>query len=94
VKVSATQWNGLSKEDREKVHAIISNTFAKERVEIVPDPHVVAAEDILGIGKTVCQVACSAAEAAAVAACAGTGPAAPVCIAAAHVAADACRNSC
>ena len=47
------------------------------------------------IPNPVCKLGCNAAEAIAIAACGGlSGPAAGVCIVAAHAAADLCRSRC
>ena len=98
VRVNAADWKKLGAEDQNKVTEAIQKHFRK--AEIVADAGAPKArmDDVVragGIFSGPCKLACDAAEAAAVAACAGLpGPAAAVCIVAAHAAGDACRNAC
>ncbi len=97
VPVEQDMWNSLSESDREQINNIMRSTG------LIGSEDSVAAgteADIAGIKwpkipNPLCRLGCNAAEAAAVAACAGlSGPAAPVCIAVAHTAGEICRSRC
>ena len=95
IKVNDQEWKGVSSEDQKNINNIMSSYFKGGK--ITPDA---ATPPSPGVAKGLipnpfCKPACDIAEAAAVAACAGlSGPAAAVCVAAAHIAGDACRNGC
>jgi hypothetical protein len=92
------QWDALSADDKRKVTDLLSATgVLKPGTNLVAD----AQDANLSIGdfnpiKEICKAACSAAEGAAVAACASAGapPVVAICIVAAHAAGEACRNGC
>jgi hypothetical protein len=101
IKVNADEWKGLSKEDRDKVQDIIGAHFKDAKVsgssavqiatQFLAQPRVFG----FNFGKPFCTAACGVAEAAAVTACAAlSGPAVPICIAAAHAAGNLCRSKC
>lgn len=101
IQVNHEEWNGLSKEDQDKIQAIISANF--QGSEIVATATAAPALQFLaqannykfGLTKPVCLAACGVAEAAAVAACSLlSGAAVPVCVAAAHAAGEFCRSKC
>jgi hypothetical protein len=100
IKVNATEWNSLPKDDQKKIQTLLEYTgFLNGRMNITPDPTVRAsAAGLGGVGAQpagFCKIGCDIGEATAVAACAVlSGPAAPVCIAAAHAAAEICRKQC
>ncbi len=98
VRVNSSDWKELEAVDQAKVRQAIQKHFAS--AQIVPDPAAPKAKIASvvkdgGIFSGPCKLACDAAEAAAVAACASLpGPAAAICIVAAHAAGEACRNAC
>ncbi len=87
IKINATDWNNLSKEDQGKIQKIIADNF---------DGQSVSAGDDVGVTSNPnCIAACNIAETAALQACDGLGfPANMVCAAAAHQAGDFCRSRC
>jgi hypothetical protein len=97
-KLDEASWNSLSSEDQSKIKNILKTTGLVENEDVVPAFQGMSAESAnfdWNPVKTICTLGCNAAEAAAVAACAGlSGPAAAACILAAHTAADYCRSRC
>ena len=100
IKINSHDWNKLSKEDQNKIIKIIRETGLIENNEtIVPDVDGRSTTGITlksnPIKKKLCKIACSTGEAVAIAACGElSGPLIPVCIVAAQVAADECRDAC
>jgi hypothetical protein len=95
IKINEAEWKNLSKDEQSKLTNIVSGYF--KEAKLVPDASAPASPNVAQaqLGNPFCEIACGVAEAAAVAACAGLpGPAAAVCIAAAHAAGDACRKNC
>jgi hypothetical protein len=100
VKLNKAEWDGVSAEDRKKIEQIIASHF--QGVSLVGDSGTAKAEALLGqklhafsFKNPFCPAACGVAEAAAVAACSAlSGPAIPICVAAAHAAGDYCRSRC
>ena len=100
IKINAGQWNGLSADHKTKITEILRGTnLLHEGDQVIADSTVAAIEG-LNAGTVHpesfwCSLACNAAEAAAVAACAAlSGPAAAVCVVAAHAAGELCRSKC
>lgn len=83
INVSQKEWDTLAEEEKNRISAIMSGFFKDSN--IVPNGAAPTPQ-----GDIFCEIGCSAAEAAAVAACGGN----PVCIAIAHAAGEACRSSC
>lgn len=104
IKVNTNDWSGLSKEDQEKVTNILTATgLLKAGSSITPDANVKSATGLGPAGAgglqpawpNFCKIGCDLAEAAGVAACAAlSGPAAALCIAAAHAGGEFCRSKC
>lgn len=99
MKLNAQEWTALSKDDQSKIAQVLRTSgLLGEHDNIVADSNIPATA-VLGGGIKAsgifCKIGCDIAEAAAVAAC-GTlsGPAAAVCIAAAHAAGELCRSKC
>jgi len=101
VKLNKSEWEGVSVEDRQKIEQIIASHFKDTRV--VADANAAPAKSLLAgrsmqsfsFANPFCSAACGVAEAAAVAACSAlSGPAVPICVAAAHAAGDYCRSRC
>lgn len=99
IKVNAEDWSKLSEEDQDKILKIMRETTLLEEDEaIIPDKGTpsVAPGLLPNPGKKFCEIACTTAEVAAIAAC-GTlsgGVAIALCIAAAQIAANECRDAC
>lgn len=104
IKVNAQSLNALSKEDQDKIRQIISGIF-KEQHNLVADtgaqapgpaaPAAMAKAQAAAFSNPFCTGACNLLESAAVAACGAlSGPAVPICIAAAHAAGEFCRSKC
>ena len=100
VKVNDGEWTGLSEQDRAKIQSIIAANFHGTNVVgdkgAQPSADAIASKTLSFNWKNpICTAACGIAEAAAVAACAAlSGPAIPICIAAAHGAGEFCRSRC
>ena len=101
IKVNSSDWKGLSNEDQEKITNLLKVTgLMKSGSNITPDETIkTAAMDLdttsVAAAWPWCTIACNVGEAAAVAACATfSGPAAAVCVAAAHAAGQVCRDNC
>lgn len=96
IKINESQWNSLSADQQEKITDILRSTnLLHEGGKVVADASVAALEGPIQTEGFWCTLACNAAEAAAVAACAAlSGPAAAVCIIAAHAGGDLCRKKC
>lgn len=98
LKVNKDEWEGLPANERKQIEAIISGHFKGTRIVVDPSAprFSPAGTGAITSGNVLCKVACTAAEAAAVAACALlVNPiAVAACIAAAHVAGDECRKQC
>lgn len=100
IKINAAEWNALPTEQQTEITALLRRVGSiGEGDQIVPDSAApesgVAAADGVQPESIFCEIACSVAEAAAVAACgAFSGPAMAVCIAAAHAAGEVCRSKC
>jgi hypothetical protein len=100
IKINASEWNALSTEQQTEITAILRRAGSiGDGDKIVPDaaaPEIgLAAADAIQPEGFWCKLACNGAEAAAVAACAAlSGPAAAVCVAAAHAAGEYCRSKC
>jgi hypothetical protein len=102
IKVNAGQWQGLSKDDQDRVRKILASTgLLKEGASITPDAAAPQAAAIpaggaqpQGLGTPFCKIACDLAEAGAVALCTATGPGLPVCLALAHAGGELCRSRC
>ena len=96
IAVHAATWNALSTDDRERIQRIVSGLSNNAQIkadESAPKLESMTAAQFGGIN--FCKIGCDLGEAAAVAACGAlTGPAAAVCVAAAHTAADFCRSKC
>lgn len=88
----------LSPQDRSRIQEILTNSGlikSGDAIEAATDSDSLMGFHWPKIPNPICQLGCNAAEAAAVAACAGlSGPAAGVCIAAAHAAGALCRSRC
>ena len=100
INVNAAEWNSLTGEQQNQIMGILRRTdLLKEGDRIIADansPRVgMLAEGAVQPAGFWCKLACNAAEAAAVAACGLlSGPAAGICIAAAHTAGELCRSKC
>ncbi len=99
IKVNAQDWAGLTSEQQKRVTDILKGAGLLVDGDISPDAtleRVVVPQNIFDdIKKGVCTAACTAAEGVAAGACSGLAPAAfALCVAAAHVGGDACRNAC
>lgn len=102
IKVNSADWEMLSNADKVKLTGILKKSGLLRDATIVPDASVKsvlktgAATDSLAAQDSIfCKLGCDVAEAAAVAACASfTGPAAAVCVAAAHAGGEFCRSKC
>ncbi|MBB5342003.1 hypothetical protein [Tunturiibacter gelidoferens] len=95
IKIHAQTWNALSVEDKISIERILKDTkLLAPNDTLTADAAVVAPTD-LPATDPFCKIACDIAEAAAVTACGSlSGPAVPICIAAAHAAGDFCRSKC
>lgn len=98
LKVNAAEWNGLSPDERARIESIIGGFFKGATITLdpaAPRSAQPAGAHVAG-WNPFCKAACDIAEGAAIAACASlVNPIAiAACIAAAHAAGDACRNSC
>ena len=97
IKVNDSEWNGLGRDEQERVESIISGFFKEAR--IVPDaataPSGVQAR-ALKLKNPFCKPACDVLEASASAACLTlSNPIAiAACLAAAKAAGDYCRSRC
>lgn len=94
IKINSEAWSSINSDDQQKIEAILRNSnLLHEGSKIVASSaEVESAEQPESFW---CELACNAAEAAAVAACAGlSGPAMGVCIAAAHAGGALCRSKC
>jgi hypothetical protein len=99
VQVNASEWNGLSKEDRDKIQAIIAANFRD--VTISADNAAEPAMQALArpmasfnFSNPFGSAAYNVAEAAAIAACSALpGPLVPICVALAHAAGNLCRRN-
>jgi hypothetical protein len=89
-------WNGLSAADRERITQIMTdNRLIQTGDRLIPGATPVQYKVAFAAANPLCTLGCNVAEAAAVVACGLlTGPAVPICIAAAHAAADFCRSKC
>jgi len=91
IKVNKAQWDGLSQSEKDNITQIVTGQF--KGASIVPDsatPPVDPGKISFG-----CKILCDIAETSAIAACSLLSPLAiPVCVAVAHAAGEACRNSC
>jgi len=107
ISVNSGEWQVLSDADKTKLTAILTKSGLLRDATIQPDasaPKALKQASASGgglpvqpafLGINFCEIACDVAEAGAVAACGSlTGPAAAVCIAAAHAAANLCRSKC
>lgn len=96
VHVSQQLWSGISTDDQGKIETIFRNTgLIGAEDKMVPHTEPSAALQLHTAGNPACSIACNAAEALAISACATLGPLlGPVCVAAAHTAADYCRSRC
>jgi hypothetical protein len=97
IKVNDAEWNALAAADKQKIQEIVGGFFKESRIvaDAATPASGVQIQGILG-GNPFCKAACTIAESAAVAACAGLGNpiAIAACAAAAHAAGDACRSRC
>ena len=102
IKVNSADWEVLSDADKGKLSGILKRTGLLRDATIAADASVksvtragVAADSPAPQDSIFCKIGCDMAEAAAVAACATlTGPAAAICIAAAHAGEELCRSRC
>jgi hypothetical protein len=98
--MNAAQWNGLPSDQRSRITDILKSTnLLHPGDQIVADEGTPAIQGLTAGGVHTqsfwCTLACDAAEAAAVAACGALpGPAAAVCVAAAHAGGNLCRSKC
>ncbi len=102
IQVNNAEWTGLSKEDQDKIQAIIQANFKDSKVighaATLPALQFLDQANVykFGLSRPFCMAAGGIAEAAAVAACSAalSGIAVPVCVAAAHAAGEFCRSKC
>ena len=98
VPIPQDAYASLSAGDRDRIQEILTNSGLIKSGDTIEG--AVEGEALMGfhwpkIPNPICQLGCNAAEAAAVAACAGlSGPAAGICITAAHAAGALCRSRC
>ena len=100
IKINQAEWNALNAEQQTQIVGILRRTgLLTEKDNVVPDGTTpkagILAEGVVQPEGFWCKLGCNAAEAAAVAACGLlSGPAAAVCIAAAHAGGEFCRSKC
>lgn len=96
IAVNDQDWSKLSNEDQMKINEILKTSgLISDGDAAVGASQPSALKPAWHIPNPLCKLGCNAAEAAAIAACATlSGPAAAVCVVAAHTAADYCRSRC
>lgn len=95
ISIKEDLWGKLSDAERSQISAhLIKHKVMNPNDEITGNATAEGFFDDINPGKLVCQIACDAASAAALAALTLTGPAYAAAVAAIAVARDACRNGC
>lgn len=95
IKINDTEWNSLGGDEQKKIEEMVGGFF--KGAKIVPDTSVPASgvQAQAAPASVFCEIACSIAEAAAIAGCQALPPPAnAVCVVAAKAAGDACRRAC
>jgi hypothetical protein len=102
IRVNGEQWRSLSEQQQAQITKIMKDTGLLQEDEFIePDPGAspvnISAFPIPNPGKKICQISCDVAQTAAVAACStipGGAIAIALCVAAAQIAGDECRDRC
>lgn len=101
IRVNGEQWKSLSEQQQAQITKIMKDTGLLQEDEFIePDSGVspvnVSAFPFPSPGKKVCQIACDVAQTAAIAACSTVSGsvATAICIVAAQIAGDECRDRC
>jgi hypothetical protein len=104
IRLNEEQWNSLSDDQQSEIIQIMRDTgLLRDRDEIIPDPDAPSVSMLRlpevsagRIKEVLCKTACTAAEAAAITACAHLIEplAVAACIAAAHALGEECRRRC
>lgn len=100
IEINAGLWSALSDAEKSQItehlkkHRVLRDGDSINGNPSTPDLTTEFSLNDLNPGKVLCQIACDATAAAAIAALTLTGPALAAAVAAIEVAREACRNSC